>query len=134
MMVERKWYLVDAEGKVLGRLASEIARILQGKHKPEYAPHKDVGDFVICVNAEKVVLTGKKLKQKYYTKYSGYPGGLKIIPLEKLMEKKPEWVIWHAVKGMLPKNKLGRRMIKRLKVYRGPEHPHHAQKPEKIEI
>ncbi|RMG61017.1 MAG: 50S ribosomal protein L13 [Deltaproteobacteria bacterium] len=132
--VERKWYVVDAEGKTLGRLASEIARILRGKHKPQFTPHVDTGDFVIVVNAEKVKLTGRKLDRKIYYRHSGYPGGIKSVTARKLLEKFPERVIEYAVWGMLPKNSLGRRQFRKLKVYRGPNHPHEAQKPEKLEI
>lgn len=132
--VKRKWYVVDAEGKPLGRLASEVAKIIRGKHKPDYTPHVDMGDFVIVVNADKVVLTGKKLDQKVYKRYSGYPGGLKEIKYRLFLQKSPEKVVEHAVKGMLPKNRLGRAMAKKLKVYRGPEHKHQAQMPEKLEI
>ncbi|NMB34339.1 MAG: 50S ribosomal protein L13 [Clostridium sp.] len=132
--VERKWYVVDAEGKPLGRLASEIAKILRGKNKPEYTPHVDTGDFVIVLNAEKVVLTGKKLDQKFYRRHSGYPGGLKEIKYRTFMSERPERAVEIAVKGMLPKNSLGRAMRKKLKVYKGVEHPHEAQKPEKLEI
>ena len=132
--VERKWYVVDAEGKPLGRLASEIAKILRGKSKPEYTPHVDTGDFVIVLNAEKVVLTGKKLDQKFYRRHSGYPGGLKEIKYRTFMSERPERAVEIAVKGMLPKNSLGRAMRKKLKVYKGVEHPHEAQKPEKLEI
>lgn len=127
--IERKWYVIDAEGKVLGRLASEIAKILSGKNKPIYTPHVDTGDFVIVINADKVVLTGKKLEQKTYKYHTGYPGGLKEISYERMMKEKPEKVIESAVKGMLPKNSLGRSMGKKLKVYRGSEHNHEAQKP-----
>lgn len=132
--VERKWYIVDAEGKKLGRLASEVASILRGKRKPIYTPHVDTGDFVIVINAEKVVLTGKKLEQKKYRHHSGYAGGLKEIVYKDLMAKNPEKAIQLAVKGMLPKNSLGRKMFKKLKVYRGTEHNHQAQKPEMLEI
>ncbi|EOD01025.1 50S ribosomal protein L13 [Caldisalinibacter kiritimatiensis] len=132
--VERKWYIVDAEGKTLGRLASEIAKILRGKHKPTYTPHVDCGDHVIVINAEKAVLTGKKLEQKLYRYHTGYPGGLREIPYKKLMAEKPELAIEAAVKGMLPKNKLGRKMMRKLRVYRGAEHNHDAQKPEVYEI
>lgn len=132
--VQRKWYVIDAEGKVLGRLASEVAKILRGKHKPIYTPHVDTGDHVIIINAEKVVLTGKKLDQKMYRKHSLYPGGLKETPYRKLLATKPERAIEAAVKGMLPHNSLGRKMFKKLKVYRGPEHEHHAQKPEVLEL
>lgn len=132
--VERKWYVVDAEGKRLGRLASEVAKILRGKNKPIYTPHVDTGDFVIIINAEKVELTGKKLDQKLYRYHTGHPGGLKEVPYKNLMQNKPEFVIEHAVKGMLPKNSLGRKMIKKLKVYSGTEHKHEAQKPEVLDI
>lgn len=132
--VERKWYVVDAEGKTLGRLASEVAKILSGKTKPIYTPHVDTGDFVIIVNAEKVVLTGKKLEQKYYRTYSGYIGGLKETKYKDMIKNKPELVVTHAVKGMLPKNKLGRAMLKKLRVYRGADHNHEAQKPEALEL
>jgi large subunit ribosomal protein L13 len=128
--VERKWHLVDAKGKTLGRLASRVAILLRGKHKPIFTPHVDVGDFVIVVNAEKVALTGKKWKEKLYIHHSGYPGGLKSISAEKMIEKKPERLITMAVQGMLPKNKLGRKLVKKLKVYRGEDHPHQAQQPE----
>jgi len=132
--VKRKWYVVDAEGKPLGRLASEVAKILRGKHKPEYTPHVDTGDHVIVLNAEKVVLTGKKLDQKFYRHYSGYPGGMKEISYRHFMAKKPEKAVELAIKGMLPKNSLGRAMYRKLKVYKGSEHDHQAQKPEKLEI
>ncbi|MDQ7039122.1 MAG: 50S ribosomal protein L13 [Aquificota bacterium] len=132
--VERKWWVVNAEGKVLGRLASEIAKILRGKHKPYYQPDVDCGDFVIVVNAEKIRVTGKKLDQKVYYRHSGYPGGLKARTLRWMLEHKPEEVIRLAVKRMLPKNRLGHRMLKKLKVYRGPDHPHQAQKPEPLEV
>ena len=127
--IEKNWYVVDASGKVLGRLATEIARILMGKHKPYYVPFLDCGDYVIVINAEKVELTGKKLDQKLYRRHTGYLGGLKETPARRMMEKHPERIIIHAVKGMLPKNKLGRKMLKKLKVYRGSEHKHMAQKP-----
>lgn len=132
--VEKKWYVIDANGKVLGRLATEVATILKGKHKPQYTPHVDTGDYVIVINCEKVRLTGKKSSNKVYYHHSGYPGGLKAIEFRTLMKKQPEKVITKAVYGMLPKNKLGRKMIKKLKVYRGSEHPHEAQKPEPWEI
>ncbi|MDO4482628.1 MAG: 50S ribosomal protein L13 [Bacillota bacterium] len=128
--VERKWYVIDAEGKNLGRLASEVASILRGKKKPIYTPHVDTGDYVIIVNADKIVVTGNKMKQKVYKRHTGYPGGLKEITLEKLLDRKPEEVLKHAIKGMLPKGRLGRQMYKKLKVYAGPEHNHQAQKPE----
>ncbi len=132
--VERKWYVVDADGQVLGRLASRVAGILRGKHKPQYAPHVDIGDHVIVINASKIVLTGRKLEQKEMTRYSGYPGGLKRISYEKLMARKPEVVVEKAIRGMLPHTKLGRKMAKKLRVYGGAEHPHEAQKPEKLEL
>lgn len=132
--VEKKWYIIDAEGQKLGRMASEIAKILRGKHKPIYTPHVDTGDFVIVINADKVELTGKKLEQKKYRYHTGYPGGLKEIPYKRMMAEKPEKVIELAVKGMLPKNSLGRSMLKKLRVYRGSEHNHEAQKPEVYEI
>ena len=132
--VERKWYVVDATDKTLGRLASEIATILRGKNKPMYAPNIDAGDYVIVINAEKVAVTGKKLDQKVYTHHSGYVGGLKTITLKKQLEKKPEEVLKHAVKGMLPKTALGRKMFSKLHVYAGPEHAHAAQKPEVLEL
>lgn len=128
--VERKWYVLDATGKPLGRLATEAARLLKGKHKPTYTPHVDTGDFVIVINADKAVLTGKKMDQKIMYKHSGYVGGLKEIPYRKLMAEKPERAVEAAVRGMLPKNRLGRKMIKKMKVYAGAEHLHQAQKPE----
>lgn len=128
--IERKWYVVDAEGKTLGRLASEIARILRGKNKPIFTPHMDTGDYVIVVNAAKVKVTGKKLKQKIYYHHSGYVGGMKETTLKEMLAKKPERVMELAVKGMLPKGPLGRQMYKKLFVYAGPEHKHEAQKPE----
>jgi len=132
--IPRKWYVVDASGKTLGRLASRIAIILMGKHKPEYTPHVDTGDYVIVVNADKVVLTGKKLDQKIYYRHSGYPGGLKMISARQMLQKHPERLIYLAVKRMLPKTALGRKMLKKLKVYASPDHPHSAQKPEPLEI
>jgi large subunit ribosomal protein L13 len=129
-----QWYLVNAEGKVLGRLATELAKILRGKNKPTYTPHVDTGDFVVIINAEKVMLTGKKMKDKIYAHHSGYPGGFKEINAEKLLAKKPTEMIRIAVKGMLPKNSLGRQMIKKLKIYAGPNHPHEAQKPTLLQI
>ncbi|WP_324825811.1 50S ribosomal protein L13 [Sinanaerobacter sp. ZZT-01] len=128
--VERKWYVIDAEGKTLGRLATEIASILRGKRKPIYTPHVDTGDYVIVVNAEKVEVTGKKRKEKIYKRHTGFPGGLRELTFEKLQARKPEEIIRHAVKGMMPKGPLGREMYKKLKVYAGPEHNHAAQKPE----
>lgn len=132
--IERKWYVVDAEGKVLGRLASQIASHLRGKHKPVFTPHVDTGDFVVVVNADKVKFTGKKLDQKLYYRHSNYPGGLRSETLKKRLETKPEEVVRDAVWGMLPKNRLGRTLIKKLKVYRGTEHPHEAQKPEPLSV
>ena len=127
--IKRDWYLINAEGKVLGRLASEVAQILRGKNKPQFVPFADTGGFVVIVNAEKVLLTGKKMDQKLYYRHSGYIGGLKTITAKKLKEKKPEELVFHAVRGMLPKTNLGRRLNKKLKVYVGPEHPHQAQQP-----
>ena len=132
--IERKWYVVDAEGKTLGRLASEVAMILRGKRKPTYTPHMDCGDYVIVINAEKVAVTGKKRQEKIYKRHTGYPGGLREVTFEKLQARKPEEIIRHAVKGMLPDGKLGRQMYKKLKVYAGPEHAHAAQKPEVLEF
>ncbi len=132
--VERKWYVVDGEGKTLGRLASQVASVLRGKNKPTFTPHIDCGDNVIVINAEKVAVTGKKLKEKIYVTVSGFPGGKKEIRLEEMLAKKPEEVIKHAVKGMLPDGKLGRQMFKKLHVYAGPEHKHEAQKPEAMEV
>ncbi len=132
--IEKKWFIVDAKDKVLGRLASEVARRLRGKHKPVFTPHTDTGDYIIVINAEKIRLTGDKLDKKMYYRYSGYMGGLKEISARKQLAKKPEELIKHAVKGMLPKNSLGRRQGKKLKVYAGPEHPHEAQQPEPLEV
>ena len=132
--VRREWLLVDAEGKTLGRLASEVARRLRGKHKPIYTPHVDTGDSVIVINAEKVKLTGRKLDQKMYHRHSGYIGGLKSITARKLLEKRPEDLIRFAVRGMLPKNRLGRQLNKKLKVYAGSDHPHSAQQPETMTL
>lgn len=132
--VERKWYVIDAKDQVLGRLAAEIARRLRGKHKPTYTPHIDTGDYIIVVNADKIRLTGNKLEQKVYYKHTGYPGGLKSITMNKLLQRKPERVLEHAVKGMLPKNRLGRRMYKKMKIYIGPDHPHEAQQPEVLTL
>ncbi len=132
--IERKWYVVDADGKTLGRLAAEVATVLRGKHKPTYTPHMDCGDYVIVINAEKVEVTGKKRKEKVYKRHTGYPGGLRETTFEKLIAKKPEEIVRHAVKGMMPNGKLGRQMYKKLKVYAGPEHNHQAQKPEVLEV
>jgi large subunit ribosomal protein L13 len=130
--INREWYVVDAENKILGRLAAQIAHRLRGKHKPEFAPHMDNGDFIVVVNCEKVVVTGKKLDDKVYRKHTGYPGGLKETSLGKMLIAKPEFVLMHAVRGMLPKNRLGRALLTKLKVYRGSEHPHTAQKPKTL--
>lgn len=132
--IERKWYVVDADGKNLGRMASQIAAVLRGKNKPIYTPHVDCGDYVIVINAEKVVVTGKKRKEKIYKRHSGYPGGLKETTFEEMMKKHPTEAVRHAVKGMMPKGRLGRQMYKKLKVYAGPEHEHAAQKPEVLDI
>jgi large subunit ribosomal protein L13 len=128
--IERKWYVLDAEGKTLGRLASEAASILRGKKKPTYTPFLDTGDYVIVINAERIEVTGKKRKEKVYKHHTGYPGGLRETTFEKLQAKKPDEIIRHAVKGMMPKGPLGRQMYKKLKVFAGPEHKHEAQKPE----
>ena|SRR5215216_3806695 len=132
--VERKWLLIDAEGQTLGRLATEIARLLRGKDKPQYTPHVDTGDFVVVVNAEKVVVTGKKTEQKVYYRHSGYPGGLKTTSYEEMLERKPTEILRRAVKGMMPKTRLGRQQLKKLKIYAGPEHPHEAQRPKSYEV
>ena len=132
--VERSWWVVDAEGKTLGRLATKIASILRGKHKPMFTPHLDVGDYVVVVNANKIELTGNKADQKTYFRHSGYMGGEKHIPFRRMIEKHPDRVIELAVKGMLPKNTLGRHMRHKLKVYAGAKHPHHGQQPQKLEI
>ena len=132
--INRKWYVVDAEGLVLGRLASQVANILRGKNKPIYTPNVDTGDYVIIVNADKVVLTGKKLDQKIYYHHSGYAGGLKETKYRKLMAEKPELAVRHAVVGMLPKGPLGRQMAKKLKIFAGPEHDHAAQQPEVLDL
>lgn len=132
--VSRKWYVIDADGKPLGRLASEVAKILRGKNKPTYTPHVDTGDHVIVLNAEKVVLTGNKLDQKIYRHHSGWPGGMKEVKARQLMAKTPEKVVELAIKGMLPHNSLGRAMFRKLKVYKGVEHEHQAQQPEILEI
>lgn len=132
--IQREWYVVDAKDKTLGRLASQIAVILRGKHKPIYAPHVDVGDFVIVINAEKIRVTGRKLDDKMYYRHSGYPGGLTEITLRKQLATHPDRVIQSAVRGMLPKNKLGRAMIKKMKVYSGSSHPHEAQQPKVLDL
>ncbi|HCW51526.1 MAG TPA: 50S ribosomal protein L13 [Clostridiales bacterium] len=132
--IQKRWYVVDAEGKTLGRLASRIAAILRGKHKPTYTPFLDTGDYVIVINADKVVVTGDKAEGKLYYRHSGYPGGLKTTTFRRMMETRPERVIEIAVRGMLPHNRLGRAMAKKLKVYAGPVHPHEAQQPERLEL
>ncbi len=132
--VKRDWYVIDAEGKTLGRLATEIARRLRGKHKPVFTTHVDTGDYIVVINAEKIHVTGNKMQDKFYHRHTGYIGNLKSVPLGKLLEKHPERVIENAVKGMLPKNPLGRAMFKKLKVYAGAEHPHAAQQPQPLEI
>jgi large subunit ribosomal protein L13 len=131
---ERQWLLVDASGKTLGRLATQIADALRGKLKPEYTPHVDTGDFVVIVNAEKVHVTGNKLEQKLYRRHSGYPGGLRERTLEEMLDRRPEEVIRLAVKGMLPRNRLARQQLRKLKIYAGPEHPHQAQQPKPVEL
>jgi large subunit ribosomal protein L13 len=131
--VQRDWYVIDAQGQTLGRLASRVATLLRGKHKPLYTPHVDCGDYVIVVNAEKVHVTGQKMTQKKYYRHSGYPGGLKEVSLRDQLQKFPDRVIEKAVQGMLPKNRLGRRMFKKLKIYAGPNHPHQAQQPKSLD-
>ena len=132
--VERKWYVVDAAGLPLGRLATRVAAVLRGKHKPTYTPNVDCGDFVIVINTDQVVLTGKKAENKYYRYHTGYIGGLKEIPYKKMMEEKSDLAVYEAVKGMLPKNSLGRTMLKKLRVYKGADHNHAAQKPEQLKV
>ncbi|HOA23743.1 MAG TPA: 50S ribosomal protein L13 [Aggregatilineales bacterium] len=132
--IERQWFVIDAKDQTLGRMASQIASILRGKHKPIFTPHMDTGDFVIVVNAEKIHVTGDRLDQKLYYRHSGYPGGLRSKSLRQMLRDKPEDVIYEAVRRMLPKNNLGRQMLKKLKVYAGPEHPHAAQQPVKLEL
>ena len=132
--IERKWYLIDAEGVVLGRLAVKVADLLRGKHKAIFTPNMEVGDYVIVINAEKAVVTGRKAEQKMYYHYSGYPGGLKSVNYAKMIVKKPTYPLEHAVKGMLPKGRLGRKLFKNVKIYAGAEHPHASQKPVKVEI
>ncbi len=131
---KRRWYVLDAEGKILGRLAVEAARVLMGKHKPDYTTHVDTGDHVIVINAEKVILTGSKLQKKQYIRHTGYPGGLRVTAYADLMKSKPEKVVEKAIIGMLPHNRLGAAMARKLKVCRGPEHPHRAQQPTRLEI
>jgi large subunit ribosomal protein L13 len=132
--IEPTWWLVDAEGQTLGRLASRLAQVLRGKHRPDYAPHLDMGDHVVVVNAAKIHVTGAKMEDKLYHRHSGYPGGLKSEPLGRLLRRRPERVIRLAVRGMLPRHRLGRKLLLKLKVYPGPEHPHEAQRPEKLDI
>jgi large subunit ribosomal protein L13 len=132
--VERKWYVVDAEGKHLGRLATEIVRVLRGKNKPQYTPHVDVGDFVVVVNADRVVVTGRKAEQRVYRRHSGYPGGMKETSYEQMLARKPTEVLRKAVYGMMPKTRLARKQFKKLKIYAGPEHPHAAQDPQTLEV
>ena len=132
--VEREWYVIDAEGQTLGRLATEIARILRGKNKPQYTPHVDVGDFVVVINADRVVVTGKKAEQKVYRRHSGYPGGMKETTYERMMESKPTEILRKAVYGMMPKTRLARQQFRKLKIYAGPEHPHAAQNPQRLEV
>jgi len=132
--VKRNWYLIDAKDKILGRLASQIAFMLQGKHRPDYTPHVDQADFFVIINADKIRLTGKKLEKKIYWRHTGYMGGLKLETAKRLLERKPEQLIYLAVKRMLPRNRLRKRLLKKLKIYAGPEHPHIAQKPKPIEI
>lgn len=132
--IKKKWFLIDAEGKILGRVAVKIANILRGKHKPSYTPHMDMGDNIIVINAEKIDLSGLKNQDKEYYRHSHYPGGIKFANIKKVRAEKPEYILEHAVKGMLPKSKLGKRMFSNLKVYRGTEHPHEAQMPEKLEL
>jgi large subunit ribosomal protein L13 len=130
--IEQKWYLIDAEGEILGHIAVKAADILRGKHKPYFTPHQNVGDFVIIINSEKTIVTGQKRKNKLYYKHSGYPGGLKVTNFEKMISKKPTFPVEQAIRGMLPKNRLGRQLFRNLKVYAGANHPHSAQKPEKL--
>jgi large subunit ribosomal protein L13 len=132
--IQRKWILVDASGQTLGRLASRIAQVLKGKHKPTYSPHLDGGDYVVVINADKIAVTGRKMDQKAYYRHTGYPGGIRETNLRGLLERHPTHALKFAVRGMLPKNRLGRRMIKKLKIYAGPEHPHQAQQPEPVEL
>ena len=132
--IDRKWYVVDAEGAVLGRLATRVAAVLRGKHKPYFTPHQELGDYVVVVNAEKVRVTGNKMNDKIYYRHTGYPGGLRQANLAKVLQTKPEYPVEHAIRGMLPKNRLGRKLFKNVKVYAGSEHPHAAQKPEPLSI
>lgn len=132
--VERKWYVIDADGVVLGKLAVQVATLLRGKHKPEFTPYQELGDYVIVVNAEKIAVTGRKRSGKTYYRHSGYPGGITATPFAKALKKNAAFPVEHAVRGMLPKNRMGRKLFTNMKVYVGPEHPHEAQKPEKIEL
>ncbi len=132
--IQKKWYLIDAEGKILGRLASEVANVLRGKNKPTYTPHLDMGDNIVIINAEKINLTGAKLEDKEYFSHSRYPGGMKFTNIKKILKTKPEFIIQTAVKGMLPKTKLGRQVLSNLKIYAGKDHPHQAQQPEILDI
>jgi large subunit ribosomal protein L13 len=132
--IERKWHLIDADGVTLGRLATKVATLLRGKHKPYFTPHQELGDYVVIVNAERVNVTGRKRQQKMYYKHSGYPGSLRTESFATMIKRKPEHVVEHAIRGMLPKNRLGRKLFKNVKVYAGPSHPHQAQQPEKLEI
>lgn len=131
---EHEWWILDAEGQTVGRLCTRIASLLRGKHKPWFTPHVDCGDFVVVVNAEKIQLKGKRIEQKEYFRHTGYPGGGRVRTFKELLDRKPEFIIEHAVKGMIPKNRLGRQIIKKLKIYKGPGHPHEAQQPKKFEI
>jgi large subunit ribosomal protein L13 len=132
--IEKKWFLIDAEGKILGRIATKIASILRGKHKPSYTSHLDMGDNVVVINAEKIVVSGNKDEDKKYYSHSHYPGGIKFTSIKKIRAEKPEFILEHAIKGMLPKTKLGKRLFVNLKIYKGAKHPHEAQKPEKLEV
>jgi large subunit ribosomal protein L13 len=132
--ITQKWFIVDANGLVLGRLATKIAEVLRGKHKPMWAPHMDCGDFIVVVNADKVRITGRKMLQKRYVHHTGYPGGLRHTPIARVMQDRPEFILKHAVRGMLPHNRLGRQMLKKLKIYTAPEHPHSAQQPEPLSV
>ena len=132
--IEREWYVVDAEGQILGRLASRVAQVLRGKHKPIFTPHLDCGDYVIIVNADKIELSGNKAEKKFWHRHSGFPGGIKSVPFMRLIEETPDEAVERAVRGMLPKNKLGRQMARKLRVYTGPEHPHEAQQPKPLPL
>lgn len=134
LKVERKWFVIDAEGKTLGRVAVKVADLLRGKHKPEFVPHQEIGDYVVVINADKIAVTGKKREQKIYYHYSGYPGGLTGESFEKVLDKKPTYPLEQAIRGMLPKNSLGRKLFNNVKIYAGSDHPHAAQKPEPLEL